>query len=94
MKLQPFEIFEIVHQKTGVTRDQIRGVQKTDNLVIARCMFSIIARQEGYSHSAIGRHINRDHSTVMAYFEKTINRIGHKIPVYPPRQTPLSDTHP
>lgn len=66
---QPLDIFREVFEKTGVSQIQIQGRCRIGRYVKARVLFAEIARKEGYSFSAIGRHLKKDHTTVIYHLQ-------------------------
>ena len=62
--IQPFEIFAAVEKETGLSKSRITGRCRSRRLVEARRRFIALALEEGYSLSAIGRHLKRDHTTI------------------------------
>lgn len=61
----PFELFEDVQKATGITKIQLQGRQRPSEYVRARVMYSRLARAEGYSYPEIGRHLKKDHTTIV-----------------------------
>lgn len=49
---------------TCVPEADIRGRIKTERIFMARCIFSMIMHDRGYSLSAIGNIINHDHGSI------------------------------
>lgn len=59
------QIFSLIKQETGVTRQQIEGRKKTRLVSRARRLYCYILREQGISYSQIGRLINKNHATVI-----------------------------
>lgn len=62
-----FELFEIVYEKTGMTKQDLQGRWRIKKYVHARRLFALLAREDGYSFNRIGRMLRRDHATITAY---------------------------
>jgi len=60
------EIVQRVARTAGVPVDELRGPSKEKHLVRLRRIAMAEARKAGYSLPAIGRELNRDHTTVLA----------------------------
>lgn len=54
----------------GTTPEAIRGPSRTKHIVAARHAVFAELRLAGWSFPAIGAHLNRDHTTVMAALAK------------------------
>ncbi len=59
------EIVQRVARTAGVPVDQLRGPSRDRHLVHLRRIAMVEARKAGYSLPAIGRELNRDHTTVL-----------------------------
>lgn len=59
------KIIEVVEQLTGITRDEMLSRSRKHDLVEARSVFAYAASSVGFSASAIGRYLLRDHTTVL-----------------------------
>jgi len=66
------EIMAAVCKQYGTNQREIRSRSRHDYLVAARRLFIFRVMEEAHprhrSYSAIGRHINRDHTTVRYHF--------------------------
>lgn len=51
--------------RLGVSTETFRGANQTRRFFHERCRIAVIARDHGFRYWAIGRALNRDHSTVM-----------------------------
>jgi chromosomal replication initiation ATPase DnaA len=60
------EIVRRVARTAGIPVDELRGPSKAADLVRLRRIAMSEARKAGHSLSAIGRELNRDHTTVLA----------------------------
>lgn len=70
------DIFEIVRDVTGKTRDEMCGRTRNQELLHARREFIRMALLQGHSYSSIGRALKRDHTTILhhaIYMGETIN---------------------
>jgi chromosomal replication initiation ATPase DnaA len=67
------EVVAYVEYLTGVSRGRILSRSRDRNTARARQMVMWKARQKGYSLTAIGRALNRDHTSVL-HGIRVINR--------------------
>ena len=58
----------------GFTPDDIKGRDKHDAFVDARCAVALLMRERGLSYPQIGRFLNRDHSTIINLIAKAPRR--------------------
>jgi chromosomal replication initiation ATPase DnaA len=58
-------MYELVLYHTGVNEEQLKSRWKTQDLAQARKLFSLLARKQNYSYPAIGRMLNRHHTSIM-----------------------------
>lgn len=58
-------ILDTVAIETGYTREDLISPSRRQPLAIWRQVFMYVARQSGFSLVAIGRALERDHTTVM-----------------------------
>lgn len=62
-------VLRSVSNKTGVSIRDLKGKGKSDTLLHARCMAIRRLWNLGYSKSAIGRVVNRSHSTIIHHLK-------------------------
>jgi chromosomal replication initiation ATPase DnaA len=63
-------ILEATAEEMGVTRADLRRRGRQRPLVRARWVAMRVLRDEGYSSPAIGRHLRRDHATVLQALDR------------------------
>jgi hypothetical protein len=63
----------LVADATGLEPVRIRGVVRQAQLVSARWVWWTLLRERGLSHSAIGRLVGRDHSTIIYGLEHAVD---------------------
>lgn len=68
------EIFNMVFLATGVDRMKLIGDCRRQSMVKARREFIRIAHNEGYSVSAIGRMMQRDHTSILHHLQQMPER--------------------
>jgi hypothetical protein len=51
----------------SVFNEDVKDITRRREIVDARIVFSKILRERGYTHSAIGRFLKKDHSTILSY---------------------------
>lgn len=64
------QIFKAIDRETGVTREQITGKSRLQQIVYARAIAAWFLRQSGLSYPQIGKVINRQHCTVIYHLRK------------------------
>jgi chromosomal replication initiation ATPase DnaA len=60
-----------IAQEYGYTVDDVLGYSKPKELVKVRRLCVVMLRDKGYSTTAIGRIMNRDHSTIVTSLQKS-----------------------
>jgi chromosomal replication initiation ATPase DnaA len=71
VNFQPDKLFIEIEKFTGITKDQIRGKCRKQEIVQARYLFAAIMRKNtNYTLQYIGSLINRDHSNLIFYLKK------------------------
>ena len=60
----PDQLFQIIQQQTGLTREQITGKRRQERLVYARRIICLYMKDAGYTTPEIGDAINRDRTNV------------------------------
>lgn len=63
--IQIEEIIKIASVETGISVDRILSRDRTKEYVFARRVYIYLARTQGYSFPAIGKAINKDHTTAI-----------------------------
>jgi chromosomal replication initiation ATPase DnaA len=58
-------ILQAVAEASMVTPGDIVGPERKRSISIVRFCLMFIAKENGFTHAAIGRFVNRDHSTVI-----------------------------
>jgi len=58
-------ILKAVSEVSMITPGDITGPERKRSISIVRFCFMYIAKEYGFTHAAIGRFVNRDHSTVI-----------------------------
>ena len=58
-------ILQAVSEVSMITPGDITGPERKRSISIVRFCFMYIAKEYGFTHSVIGRFVNRDHSTVI-----------------------------
>jgi len=64
------ELSKIAAKEAGITVDDLRGPRRDRQFFIGRMIFAYLSRSEGYSYSAIGEELMRDHSTAMYTYRR------------------------
>lgn len=65
---------QVVSEVTGVCEENIFARSKFQEFVDARYMVVLLAREEGYSYSSIGRRMDdRDHSAITNLYQRGSN---------------------
>jgi chromosomal replication initiation ATPase DnaA len=59
------EIIGLVESVTGITREEILGRKRPDDIAQARMLTYWLMREMGHSLSSIGKMTNRDHGSVL-----------------------------
>ncbi len=63
------ELLDLTARENGVSVDDIRSKERDPRLTLVRMQVARRLRGRGYSHSAIGKRINKDRWTVEYYLE-------------------------
>ena len=74
-------ILKAVSQVSMITPGDITGPERRRSISVVRFCFMYIAKEYGFTHSEIGRFVNRDHSTVIhgvKSYENYIEMGGYK----------------
>jgi len=71
----PNEIWEQVRDELGFSKQQLLGNQR--EFTKGRKRWAEIAYESLYTLSAIGRHLKRDHTTVMYYLNRRKDQKNH-----------------
>ena len=58
-------ILKAVSEASMVTMGDLVGTERKRSISVVRFCFMYIAKEYGFTHSVIGRFVNRDHSTVI-----------------------------
>ena len=61
------EMQELTEIIKSVFNEDVKDITRRREIVDARIVFSKILRERGYTHSAIGRFLRKDHSTILSY---------------------------
>jgi chromosomal replication initiation ATPase DnaA len=71
VNFEPDRLFSEVTKFTGITKEEMQGKCRKQEIVQARYLFATIMRKNtNYTLQYIGSLINRDHSNLIFYFKK------------------------
>lgn len=71
MRVKAFKMSERYAEEYGFDIQAIRGRDQRASIVAQRRVIAKLLRAFGFSFPAISRALNRDHCTIISYFEKT-----------------------
>ena len=59
-------VMKSINRLTGVTKRQLSGISRKENIRIARHLYCLIMYENHFTLSQIGRSVNKHHSTVIS----------------------------
>lgn len=62
------EVYKMITKTTGVSKQDIQSKSRDSKVVQARALFIILGHKVGKNFSALGKEINRDHTTALHHY--------------------------